>query len=71
MTETFPPKWKRVRYSENFPKLPPHAVDLSVILRSAADWKKVDFIPVTWEADNDMIYQMARHRIGRVRVRIG
>lgn len=66
MRETFPPKWKRVRYSENFPKLPPHAAEVTIILRSQADWKHADFLPVTWAADNNTIYQMARHRIGRV-----
>lgn len=68
MMETFPPKWKRVRYSENFPKLPPPAFELAIVLRSPSDWKKADNVALTWEAENYFIYEMARHRIGRVRV---
>lgn len=68
MTETFPPKWKRVRYSENFPKLPLPVFDLALVLRTPADWHKADNVSLTWEADNYFIYEMARHRIGRVTV---
>jgi len=67
MTETFPPKWKRVRYSENFPKLEPLTPDMLIVLKSVADWRRADFTPLTWEAENETIYQMAAHRIGRVR----
>jgi len=67
MRETFPPKWKRVRYSENFPKLPVNVPDLMIVLKSVTDWRRADYTPVTWEADNNTIYQMARHRVGRVR----
>jgi len=34
MTETFPPKWKRVRYSQNFPKLPLLTPDFALVLHS-------------------------------------
>jgi len=66
MTETFPPKWKRVRYSENFPKLPKLIPDQMIVLNSVSEWRKADYAPITWECDNPVIYEMARHRIGRV-----
>lgn len=69
MRETFPRKWKRVRYSENFPKLPVKTPDVMIVLHSPADWRHADMTPLTWVADNDMIYQMALHRIGRVIMR--
>lgn len=70
MNETFPPKWKRVRYSENFPKLPPVKYDLAIILRRPEDWRGADNVSVTWETGNEVIYEMARHRIARVRLAI-
>jgi len=66
MTETFPPKWKRVRYSQNFPKLPLLTPDFALVLHSPPDWRKIDNIPLTWQVSNPVIYEMARHRIGRV-----
>lgn len=68
MTETFPPKWKRVRYSQNFPKLPPPAYDLAIVLHRPEDWRSADNVALTWETDNDIVYEMARHRIARVRL---
>lgn len=66
MNETFPPKWKRVRYSQNFPKLPERHADLIIVLRSPADWRHADLENVTWATENNTIYRMAQHRIGRV-----
>jgi len=66
MRETFPRKWKRVRYSRNFPKLPVRTPDVLIVLRAPADWRHADLTPLTWVADNDTIYRMAQHRIGRV-----
>lgn len=66
MTETFPPKWKRVRYSQNFPKLAEKDFDLVIVLNKPTDWRTADYTNVTWTAENEVIYEMARHRIGRV-----
>lgn len=66
MSETFPPKWKRVRYSQNFPKLEPLVPDLMIVLRSVTDWRRADYTPLTWHTDNNTIFQMAKHRIARV-----
>lgn len=68
MRESFPPKWKRIRYSENFPKLKPPPMEYSAVLRSKAAWNALEKMPVTWEAENYYIYEAARHRIGRVTV---
>jgi len=66
MNETFPPKWKRVRYSQNFPKLPERHDDVIIVLRSPSDWRRADLTSVTWVIENEIIYQMAAHRIARV-----
>jgi len=70
MKETFPPKWKRVRYSENFPKLEPLVPEQMIVLLSPSEWRKADYAPLTWQTDNTTIYEMARHRIGRVNLTI-
>lgn len=67
MTETFPPKWKRVRYSENFPKLPVLEPDFVAVLRSFQEWRKIDASGLLWVADNETIYQLASHRMQNVR----
>lgn len=66
MRETFPPKWKRIRYSQNFPKRPVQTPESLTVLIGRSEWRAIDFMPVFWEADNNMIYEMARHRIARV-----
>jgi len=66
MKDTFPPKWKRIRYSQNFPKLEPLVPDAMIVLQSVTDWRRADYMPITWQAENATIYEMARHRIGRI-----
>lgn len=68
MQETWPPKWKRVRYSQNWPKLPLRPADLSIVLRASEDWSRAAAEPVVWETDNEVIYGMAQHRIWNVRM---
>lgn len=62
MQEKFPPKWKRVRYSANFPALELGKPDYSAILMSMSDWRAASRQNVVWEAESDLIYEMARHR---------
>lgn len=66
MKETFPPKWKRVRYSENFPKLSVIKPDFLVVLRKPDDWRKIDLMNETWVVSSYTLYEMSRHRIARV-----
>lgn len=66
MKQTFPPKWKRIRYSQNFPKMPIRAADLAIVLLSSAEWRAADNEAITWVADNLVIFEMARRRVARV-----
>lgn len=66
MTETFPPKWKRVRYSENFPKLTHLECELAIPLTDKSMWRAAEHEPILWQAQNEVIYQIATHRIGNV-----
>lgn len=62
MRQTFPPKWKRIRYSANFPALVVATPDYAGILLSIADWRAASRQSVVWVAENEVIYQMALHR---------
>jgi len=66
MQETFPPKWKRIRYSEKFPKLPVVTPEVVIVLRRPEDWRQADLMPLMWQTSNEVIYEMALHRIARV-----
>jgi len=41
---------------------------MALVLRSPSDWRKADNVAITWETENEVVYEMARHRIGRVRM---
>jgi len=62
MRQTFPPKWKRIRYSANFPALVVATPDYTSILLNVQDWRSASRQNVAWEAENEVIYQMAIHR---------
>lgn len=46
--DKFPPKWKRVRYSQNYPKPPKPVCDVSFILRDADQWRLFSEMRVEW-----------------------
>lgn len=62
----FPPKWKRVRYSQNFPKLPVVALDFSTPLLSPQDWRQVEQMRVWFQAEDEATYEIAKHHIHNV-----
>jgi hypothetical protein len=64
--DVFPPKWKRVRYSQNYPKPPEVAPDFSLVLRTRREWDKVGTMPVIWKMTDMNTAEYARHRIGNV-----
>lgn len=70
MTETFPPKWKRVRYSQNFPKSPVLVADIAIVLTDKSMWRAADEMPVNWVVNSITMYEICRHRIGRVRLEV-
>jgi len=70
MREEWPPKWKRVRYSQNWPKPPSPDFDLAIPLISKDAWHEAANTPVTWLVDDYTSYEIARHRIANIALRI-
>lgn len=66
--DTFPPKWKRVRYSQNYPKPPVLTPDYAQVLRSKSDWRDIEAMPVIWHVGTLVALEYAKHRIGNVMV---
>src|SRR5262249_6914925 len=66
MRDTWPAKWKRVRYSENWPKLVSGTPDFQSVLRSPADWRKVAFVARAFLCESRVDYEIAVHHIGNV-----
>jgi hypothetical protein len=62
--DRFPPKWKRVRYSRNFPKLERATLEFSIQLNNPADWKHLDALGVMFEAESVDMWRMGiKHAI--------
>jgi len=67
MKETWRKGWKRVRYSQNFPKLPERRPDFAQPLNAKSDWYEVgEMNKIRWLCETDEIYEMARHRIANI-----
>lgn len=66
MQEDWPPKWKRIRYSENFPKLPEFQSIFVVVLRSHKDWRSAEKQGCLFTCSSEMDYEIARHHIGNI-----
>jgi len=62
MKTQWPPKWKRVRYSRQWPKLPQWLPEISFPLFTNDDWKTMDNLGMTVYTDNYLIVEMARAR---------
>lgn len=62
MTDSWPRKWKRVRYSLNWPKLPAFTPVFQQILLSRSDWHSLDKTDYWFETSNDTLYEYAKHR---------
>lgn len=65
-TDAFPKKWKRVRWSKEWPDLPPVEAEHSSVLRDRAAWTKVDTLGHTFIAESELIYEYARIRMVNV-----
>jgi hypothetical protein len=66
MQEEWPPAWKRVRYSQNWPILPKNTPEFICVLRSKDDWKHADKQGVLFICASHMDYEIAAHHIGLV-----
>lgn len=59
-TANFPPRWKRVRYSQSFPKLPEQKTDAFVLL-SSADWRLLASKAAVVDVQTGEAYETAAH----------
>jgi hypothetical protein len=66
LTEKWPPHWKRVRYSQNWPPLPKFTPDFVVVLRSTSDWQQAAKQRRNFICDTPAGYELARHHIGNI-----
>jgi len=65
-SDVFPRKWKRVRYSRQWPALPEHAPDWSLPLFNGVQWEKLDKCSEVFETDDVYIYARASRRVHNV-----
>jgi hypothetical protein len=66
MNEKWPAKWKRVRYSQSWPKLTELKSDFLVVLRTQEDWKHAERQRQNFVCETHAIYDLARHHIGNI-----
>lgn len=66
LTEEWPPKWKRVRYSQNWPALPVCSPDFVSVLRSPRDWKRAAESRQTFQCETEIDYEIARHHVANI-----
>lgn len=62
-SDVFPRSWRRVRWSKDWPDLPPVEAEYSTVLRDRQAWSKIDTLGHTFLAENEAIYEYARHRM--------
>lgn len=71
MTEVWPSKWKRVRYSRNWPTPPHIPVDVAITLLRPQDWRHAAAEQTEWICADDRIYEIASKRLANIRKRVG
>lgn len=62
----WPPHWKRVRYSQKWPRPPYADAEIAITLLKREDWNDAAKAPVTWICDTDEIFEIAWHRIPNI-----
>lgn len=65
-SDVFPKSWRRVRWSKDWPDLPPVEAQYSAVLRDRAAWSKADTIGHTFIAESEIMYQYAKRRMVHV-----
>jgi hypothetical protein len=65
-SDVFPRSWRRVRWSKEWPDLPPVEAQYSAVLRDRAAWSKADTLGYTFIAESEIMYQYARKRMVHV-----
>jgi hypothetical protein len=69
MRDEWPKNWKRIRYSQNWPKPPKSGIDLAITLTTPAEWHRAEQQAVTWVIDDVNDYDIARHRLANIALR--
>lgn len=70
MLTHWPSHWRRVRYSQNWPKPPYIKAEIAITLLKPADWRRVSELDIDFMCDTDAIYEVAYHRIVNIQKRI-
>lgn len=65
--EKWPAHWRRVRYSQNWPKLPEFRPDFAQSLLSPRDWAVVEKRREIFDCTSPLIYEQATHHIANIR----
>lgn len=63
--DVFPPKWKRIRYSREWPSVD-QSVTWSSVLITVEQGRHADAQGVTFICEDEIAYQYARHRMGSI-----
>lgn len=67
--DAFPRKWKRVRWSKDWPEVQLEQTDFAVPLLTRRDWQKIDADGAWWQVDNVDVLAYAKHRIFKVELK--
>lgn len=63
MTTVWPSGWKRIRYSQSWPKLPQRTPKLAFPLVRFADWRRLENLGMTVYADSEITLEAAYARL--------
>jgi len=69
ISETWPPKWKRIRYSQNWPHPPTRVADFVCVLRSQSDWRTAAESGCVFVCETYTDFEISRHRMANIRLR--
>lgn len=71
MLTAWPAHWRRVRYSQNWPKPPYIKAEYVMSLFKPQDWRNADNQDVVYVCDNDGIFDLAKHHMQNISKRQG
>lgn len=62
----WPPHWRRVRYSHNWPEIEPQGLEFSLALHKPSDWSKIGQMAYRWRVSTVEDFQYAAARISNI-----
>jgi len=66
LSEEWPAHWKRIRYSQNWPKTPEVKPERVYILLTQKNWNEAAKERAQWICENDQVYELAKHHLGNI-----